>query len=421
LDKNKIMLMTDSNLATGFGNISHNIAMGLAAANFDVTFLGWGFKYSMSIPRANYTLLPGGNNPFGDDCLPFYLQQIKPEVLLTQADSRMLMWLPNMLRQIPNHPAWVFYCVIDGSTWDIDAKYTHWPQNWTQVIKAADKVVTMTDYGKNILHDNGVEAETIYHGVDTSLYKPVSEENKRAIKKQAGVPEDTFLFGGVFKNMQRKNPEKYLQAMKIFLESKEISQAEKDKVAMVLHTNPNPGPSGEFDLIEQSVDIGLQPGKNVIFSPNALPMEMMPYVYQSFDVFLHLGTMEGFGLPIIEAMSCGLPVIGVNSCTMPEILGGTGVLTEVPKYNHQNKISFGSYNGVECDCPDPWQVAHKMVQLYKDVALRKELGFKASVRATEVFDWNIIKPKWVKLVKSLVITAEQVPAEWQKLFEETKI
>jgi len=37
---------------------------------------------------------------------------------------------------------------------------------------------------------------------------------------------------------------------------------------------------------------------------------------------------EGFGLPLLEAMSCGVPVISSNAASMPELVGGTGVLLD---------------------------------------------------------------------------------------------
>ena len=97
------------------------------------------------------------------------------------------------------------------------------------------------------------------------------------------------------------------------------------------------------------------------------------------------------------------------------------MISKVPKYSSGRKISFGSYNGVECDIVDPWDVAKKMLKLYNDEALRHELGMKADRRATKLFDWVTIKRKWADLIKSMVVTEEQIPDEWKKLYEETKV
>jgi glycosyltransferase involved in cell wall biosynthesis len=412
--------MSDASLNTGFGKVLHNIAYGLSESGLETFFIGWGFKYESSIPRTNYTLLPCGNDPFGQDVLPYYIQQIKPEVLIVQSDTRMTAYIPQMLKQLPVKPTFVHYVVVDGSTWQIDGK-DHWPINWSQIIKGADKVVAMSKYGQQVLKSVGIDSEVIYHGVDTTQFLPVSPEQRKSLKKQVGLGEDKFVFLGVFKSMQRKNPEKYLQAFKIFLESKELTQAEKDNCVLVLHTQPQPQQGGEYDLVEQCVDCGLQPGKNVIFSAQGVPVDRMQLIYQTADVFMHLGTMEGFGIPILEAMSCGLPIIGVDSCTMPELIGDCGILSEVPRYKNNQKIKYGSFNGVEAELVDPWDVAKQMLKLYKSEALRKELGTKATEKAVREFDWTLIRKQWVEYVGKLVLKAEDVPAEWARLMEETKV
>ena len=419
--KEKIIYMTDHSRLTGFGNIAHNVCNGLAEAGYETYFLGWGFRSDGAYPRGGYKLLPSGNGTFGEDVLPYYIQQIKPEILITQADARMLMWVPDMLRQIPNKPTWLLYPVIDGNVWDYEGKNTKWPSNWTACIKAADKVVAMTKYGQNIMKDNGIESTVIYHGVDTSMFKPAPEEAKKQIKTQAGLSGETFVFGGVFKNMQRKNPEKYLQAFKIFLNSKELTDAEKGKMVLLLHTNPRPGGAGEYDLVQQALDYGLEPGKNVMFSAGNVPPEVMPMLFQSMDVYLQLGGMEGFCLPLAEAAATALPIIANDSSTHSELVGDIGLISECPKFNKNHRITYGSYNGVECDLADPWDVAKKMLRLYKDEALRKELGFKATEKSLKEFDWRIIIPKWLEVVKSLIISEEQIPEAWKALYNETKV
>mgnify|MGYP001613267442 CR=1 FL=1 len=338
--KEKIVYMTDMNLKTGFGIVAHNVCNGLAEAGYEVFYIGWGFKADSGFRRGNYTLLPIGNGPFGEDVLAMYLQQLKAEVLVVQADTRMIQYVPNVLKQIPNKPTWILYPVIDGCVWDYENQRTKWPSNWTATIKQADKVVAMTDYGKNILKANGVESTRIYHGVDTSLYRPVSEEVRAQIKINTGIGKDTFIFGGIFKNMQRKNPEKYLQAFKILLESKHLSKEERNKLVLLLHTNPQPMGGGEFDLVQQAIDYGLELGKNVVFSNMQLPPENMPLIFQVMNAYLQLGGMEGF---------CGKPETKIITSTkvkhISDIKEGELVLTHKANFKKVIKGFKRKYKG----------------------------------------------------------------------------
>jgi len=49
-------------------------------------------------------------------------------------------------------------------------------------------------------------------------------------------------------------------------------------------------------------------------------------LYNACDAFLAPSKHEGFGLPILEAMSCGCPVIASNCTSFPEVVGSNGIL-----------------------------------------------------------------------------------------------
>jgi glycosyltransferase involved in cell wall biosynthesis len=48
-------------------------------------------------------------------------------------------------------------------------------------------------------------------------------------------------------------------------------------------------------------------------------------------VFVFPSWYEGFGLPLVEAMSCGAPVIASSRGSIPEVLGGAGLLFDVDR------------------------------------------------------------------------------------------
>ena len=45
-------------------------------------------------------------------------------------------------------------------------------------------------------------------------------------------------------------------------------------------------------------------------------------------LFVFPSLYEGFGLPVLEAMSCGTPVISSNRSSIPEIVGSAAVLVD---------------------------------------------------------------------------------------------
>jgi glycosyltransferase involved in cell wall biosynthesis len=58
------------------------------------------------------------------------------------------------------------------------------------------------------------------------------------------------------------------------------------------------------------------------FAPN----DDLPDLYCGAELFVFPSLYEGFGLPVLEAMTCGVPVACSNISSIPEVIGDTGIL-----------------------------------------------------------------------------------------------
>jgi alpha-1,3-rhamnosyl/mannosyltransferase len=54
----------------------------------------------------------------------------------------------------------------------------------------------------------------------------------------------------------------------------------------------------------------------------------LPVVYSAAAGFAFPSVYEGFGLPIVEAMSSGIPVLASNASCLPELVGDAGILVD---------------------------------------------------------------------------------------------
>lgn len=68
--------------------------------------------------------------------------------------------------------------------------------------------------------------------------------------------------------------------------------------------------------------------KNKVILPGFASDEDLPYIYNKASIFVYPSLYEGFGLPVLEAMSCGVPVIVGNNSSLPEIVGKAGILVD---------------------------------------------------------------------------------------------
>ncbi len=85
--------------------------------------------------------------------------------------------------------------------------------------------------------------------------------------------------------------------------------------------------------------------------------------YAGADVLVVTSEHEGFGVPVVEAMSSGLPVVAFDQGAVPEVLGGAGVL--VPD-------------------KDPYALAASLADLLADAPRRALLREAGSHRLTEL-------------------------------------
>jgi glycosyltransferase involved in cell wall biosynthesis len=58
----------------------------------------------------------------------------------------------------------------------------------------------------------------------------------------------------------------------------------------------------------------------------SLTDELLVRLYRSSDAFFMPSFIEGFGLPILEAMAAGCPVVSSNACSLPEVAGNAALL-----------------------------------------------------------------------------------------------
>lgn len=120
----------------------------------------------------------------------------------------------------------------------------------------------------------------------------------------------------------------------------------------------------ETKLREMATSMGLRAGDLVL--PGYVSDQDLIMLYRCAKLFVFPSLHEGFGLPVLEAMSCGAPVIVANSTSLPEVVGNPAALF---------------------DPRDVDAIARSMEAALKDVEFRQSLCESAQ-QQVEKFSWR---------------------------------
>lgn len=185
--------------------------------------------------------------------------------------------------------------------------------------KMADKVIAISEQTKqDLLEYYQTPAEKIeicYQGCNTAFGKTVSDEEKKKVKRNYGLPDQFFLYVGSV--IERKNLLNICKAF--FLLRNEISiplvvigdgQGYKQKVKDYIRQN---GLDGKIIFLPE-VASGAPSGafKSAVD---------FPAIYQSAIAMIYPSFFEGFGIPVLEALWSRLPVITSGVSCLPETGG----------------------------------------------------------------------------------------------------
>jgi glycosyltransferase involved in cell wall biosynthesis len=117
------------------------------------------------------------------------------------------------------------------------------------------------------------------------------------------------------------------------------------------------------DLERTVADLGLAQD---IIMPGYLDDPALQWLYQNCYAMVYPSLFEGFGLPVLEAMSLGAPVISSDVTSIPEIVGDAGILV--------NPLDEGD-------------IFNAMLRLTKDRSLRDSLS-ELGIRRSRKFSWE---------------------------------
>jgi glycosyltransferase involved in cell wall biosynthesis len=122
-------------------------------------------------------------------------------------------------------------------------------------------------------------------------------------------------------------------------------------------------PRWKCRLVDESLGLGIR--DRVVFVPH-VRQSLLPSLYAAADLLVMPSTVEGFGLPVLEAMACGTPVIASSAASLPEVAGDAALYF---------------------DPGSPEELAAQIERLLQSSALQASLRSKGLQRA-KLFTWQ---------------------------------
>ncbi len=188
-----------------------------------------------------------------------------------------------------------------------------------RTVKRAAAIITLSEFSRNqIAKAYNVSEDRIhvvYPGIG-GLYKPVVDPNAlKELRAIYGLGDEYCLFVGAAE--RRKNLVALVEAFALLKSNGRFSS-----LRLVL-VGPRGQDSPHIDSVIRHTGIHA-----AVVQLGYVSDQDLPGLYSGARLLAFPSKMEGFGLPLVEAMACGTPVVGVPCAPIPEVTGGSALLAE---------------------------------------------------------------------------------------------
>lgn len=194
-----------------------------------------------------------------------------------------------------------FYSSIDRKIYDKKFRYS---------ANNATRVITISNQTKQDLMEYYTipekSIEVVYQGCNPIFWDVATDEKKNDILTKYAIPNQYILYVGTIE--ERKNLLSIVQA---------IHDGNIDFPLVVVGK-----PTSYYSKVKAYAEYNQV--KNVFFLTN-VPTEDLPALYQLAKLFIYPSVFEGFGIPILEALTSKVPVITTKGGCFSEAGGKSSI------------------------------------------------------------------------------------------------
>lgn len=233
--------------------------------------------------------------------------------------------------------------------------FIYYKKNTPKFLKKARSVATVSEFSKNdMLAHYKIESHKIdvVSSAAKTIFHPANEEEKTAVKDKYTEGREYFVYAGAIH--PRKNLMNLLKAFSVF------KKRQQTNMKLIL--------TGRLAWKYESFVKSLETYKyrNDVVMTGYVPEDELVKIIGAAYGLVYPSLWEGFGVPVPEAMQCDVPVITSSGSSMQEIAKDAALYADPTSYT---------------------DIADKMMQLYKDENLRKQLIEKGR-QVVKQYNWD---------------------------------
>lgn len=246
----------------------------------------------------------------------------------------------------------------------IDAKI--YKRKLRNACESADKIIAISEQTSRDLQEimdvDEKRIEVVYQGCDSIFKHRVSSGQLAEVKAKYSLPEKFVLSIGTIE--PRKNAMLVLKAL-----------LKLDREVSAVLVGKSTAYQAELDKFISDNSLS----DRVRFIHHA-EFKDLPAIYQSSDVFVYPSRFEGFGIPIVEAITSGVPVIGARGSCLEEAGGPSS------RY---------------VDPDDDQSLADQINEIMADAAVKQKM-IKESQEYVQQFEAPVIADRLIKIYESVL-------------------
>ena len=219
----------------------------------------------------------------------------------------------------------------------------------------AISIATVSEFSKkDIIAQYGTDAKKInvvYNGVK-EIFNPINNDAKATIKNKYTDGKEYFIYAGSIH--PRKNLITLLKAFSVF------KKRQQTNMKLVLAGRL----AWQYESFEK--DLKSYKYRNDVVLTGYVEDAVLADIIGAAYAQVYPSLFEGFGVPVLEAMRCDVPVITSADSAMQEIAKDAALYADANSHT---------------------DIANKMMLLYKDENLRKELILKGR-QIVKQYSWD---------------------------------